>query len=190
MTSIHRIFSALLVSCCFLYAEETHDPVFEQARKSAAIAGKTLSKVHRWLHEVALKKIDPETGLYISYPGGSARYREAFWNYDDTAADTYPFLFWAAYYTDIELLDGPIRGVLEAEQRHGNHLDRIPTAVNHKTLEKVIKSKEDTIFAASEYVKDGLVPIVEVAGKNNPWFKRMQEIQDDIWKKRVVIISS
>lgn len=158
----------------------------DQARKSAKIASFTLSKVQRWLHEVALKQIDSETGLYISSPIGSARYREALWNYDDAAADTYPFLFWAAWYTDRDKIKGPILEVLKAEQRICNHLDRIPTAVNHRTLEKVVKSEDDTIFAASEYVKDGLVAIVEVAGKDNPWFQRMRDIEDDIWKQAAI----
>lgn len=160
-----------------------------QARQSAEIASVTLSKVQRWLHQVALPKIDPETHLYISHTSGSGRYREALWNYDDTAADTYPFLFWAAWYTDHDKITGPVLDVLRAERKHGNlnnhpklPLDSIPTALNHKTLEKVIKSKDDTVFAAMEYVKDGLIPIVEVAGTDNPWFERMQSIVDDIWK--------
>jgi len=158
------------------------EAAFNKARGSAKIAGYSLSKVQRWLHEVALKKIDPKTKLYISHPRGSDRYRNALWNYDDAAADTYPFLFWAAFYTDIDKVNGPILEVLKAEQRICNHLDRIPTAVNHKTLEKVIKSKDNLIFAASEYVKDGLIAIVEVAGKDNPWAQRMRDIEDDIWK--------
>jgi len=36
---------------------------FKQADKSAEIAGFTISKVQRWLHEVALKRIEPDTGL-------------------------------------------------------------------------------------------------------------------------------
>lgn len=154
----------------------------ETARASSEIAGRSLSKVQRWLHEVTLPKIDPETNLYISHTRGSGRYRASLWNYDDAAADTYPFLFWAAWYTDLDQVNGPVLDVLKAEQKHGNHLDRIPTAVNHKTLEKEIKSKDDLIFAASEYVKDGLIAIVEVAGKDNPWFERMRAIEDDIWK--------
>ncbi len=155
---------------------------FAAARKSAKIAGLTLSKTQRWLHEVALKKIDPETNLYISHSRGSGRYREALWNYDDAAADTYPFLFWAAWYTDRNQINGPILDVLNAEQKICNHLGRIPTAVKHKTLKKVIKSKDVMIFAASEYVKDGLLAIVEVSGTKTPWFERMRGIIDDIWK--------
>jgi hypothetical protein len=172
----------LLLGMSATVVQGADDAVFSKARKSAKIAGYSLSKVQRWLHEVALKKIDPKTKLYISHPRGSGRYRNALWNYDDAAADTYPYLFWAAFYTDIDKVNGPILDVLKAEQRICNHLDRIPTAVNHITLEKVIKSKDNLIFAASEYVKDGLIAIVEVAGKDNPWAQRMRDIEDDIWK--------
>jgi hypothetical protein len=158
----------------------------QQARASAPIAGYALGKVKRWLHEVALPKINAND-LYVSHNGGSARY-SSWWNYDDTAADTYPFLFWAAWYTDIDQINGPIHDVLVAEQLHCNLNDhptlpfgRVPTAVNPTTLVKEIKSSGDTMFAASEYQKDGLIAIVEVAGKDNPWFDRMQGIADDMW---------
>ena len=109
-----------------LVKEQYSKPGLSKARESAKIAGYSLSKAQRWLHEVALPKIDPETNLYISHTSGSARYR-SLWNYDDAAADTYPFLFWAAYFTDYEKILGPILEVLEAEQRICNHVDRLPT---------------------------------------------------------------
>ena len=83
-------------------------PAFEKARASARIAGYSLSKVKRWLEEVALGRIDSETGLYIA---------DGHWNYRDTAADCYPFLVWAAWAVDEEALNGPVRRVLEAETR-------------------------------------------------------------------------
>jgi len=46
-----------------------------EAEKSAEIAGYTISKVQRWLHEVALKKIEPSTGLY--HPDGKFNYQDA-----------------------------------------------------------------------------------------------------------------
>jgi hypothetical protein len=161
----------------------------QQARDSSVIASYALGKVKRWLHEVALPKIN-SNDLYVAHNGGSARY-SSWWNYDDTAADCYPFLCWAAYYTDIDQLnttDGPVHDVLVAEQLHcnlnttpGSAFGRVPTAVNTDTLVKEIKSYDNTMFAASEYVKDGLIPIVEVMGKDNPWFDRMQGITDDMW---------
>lgn len=183
MAACWRISASIFttISATTLLATAADDD-FAQARASAQMASPTLSKTQRWLHQVALKKIDPGTKLYLSHHRGSGRYPDALWNYDDAAADTYPFLFWAAWYTDRDLIDGPILEVLEAEQRLGNHLDRIPTAVNPETRQQVIKSKDDMIFAASEYVKDGLLPIVEVSGPETPWFERMRGIIDDTWK--------
>jgi hypothetical protein len=152
---------------------DTDNEYFKQAEASSKIAGYSLSKVKRWLHEVAIKKIDPDTGLYI----GDGR-----WNYRDTAADCYPFLCWAAFATDIDLLNGSIRDVLDAERKLCNHLDRIPARYDLKNNRKDDSVSYDTlIFGASEYVKDGLIAIVEVTGKAD-WFQRMKEIEDDVWK--------
>src|SRR5690606_11330946 len=41
------------------------------------------------------------------------------------------------------------------------------------------------IFGASEYVKDGLLPLTEWLGAS-PWSERMIEIVDDIWKEAPV----
>jgi len=79
------------------------NPNLRRARQSAEIAGYTISKVQRWLHEVALKKIEPDTGLY--HPDGN-------FNYQDAWADCYPFLVWAAWLTDVDALNGPVRGAL------------------------------------------------------------------------------
>ena len=38
------------------------------------------------------------------------------------------------------------------------------------------------VFGAGEYAKDGPVPIVEITGKDSPWFDRMRGIVDDLFK--------
>jgi len=129
----------------------------QQARRSAKIAGYSLSKVQRWLHEVALKKIEPDTGLY--HPDGN-------FNYQDAWADCYPFLAWAAWATDLEALNGPVRNALHAEIKH---------------CPKGFFTDPANTFGGSEYVKDGLVAIVEVTGKDE-WFDRMKAVEDAIWQ--------
>jgi len=143
-----------------------------EAKASAQIAGYALSKVQRWLHEKALPVIDPQTGLYPA---------DGKWNYRDTAADCYPFLCWAAFVVDKDALDGPVRNVLHAEQKLCNHLDRIPVPYDWQNKTKVVPDYDELIFQASEYVKDGLIAIVEVTGKDE-WFDRMLAIEEDIWK--------
>jgi hypothetical protein len=148
-------------------------PCWKEAARSADIAGYALSKVQRWLHERALKNIDPETGLYRA---------RGQWDYWNTAADCYPFLCWAAYVVDPEALDGPLRKILHVEQKLCNHLDRIPTRWDFETGAKDTSlSHEKLIFGASEYVKDGLIAVVEVTGRDE-WFERMKGIEEDVWK--------
>ncbi len=129
--------------------------------RSAKLASFTISKVQRWLHEVALDRIEPDTGLYR--PEGS-------FNYQDAWADCYPFLVWAAWLTDLEALNGPVRGALHAEIKH---------------CEKGFFADPKNTFGGSEYVKDGLIAIVEATGKDE-WFDRMKAIQDEIWSNPTI----
>ncbi len=144
---------------CMIVTGLTHTVLMAEETKldrSAEIAGYTISKVQRWLHEVALKKIEPDTGLY--HPDGKFIYRDAW-------ADCYPFLVWAAWLTDLDALNGPVRGALHAEIKH---------------CKKGYFTDPKNTFDGSEYVKDGLIAIIEVMGKGE-WFDRMKVIQDEIW---------
>ena len=137
--------------------EAGREAALRKAAASAEVAGYSLGKVHRWLHEVALKKIEPDTGLY--HPDGAFNYRDAW-------ADCYPFLCWAAWATDLEALNGPVRKALRAEIAH---------------CPEGFFTKPENAFGGSEYVKDGLVAVVEVTGKDD-WFDRMKAVEDAIWQ--------
>lgn len=157
-----------------LWATSPPQPDWFRAKRSARYAGIALSKVQRWLHEQCLAVHDKESGLFR--PTG----RE--WNYRDTAADCYPFYVWAAYYTDKKLLDTIMIDTSKAEQRLCNHLDRLPVRYDMDTGQKIVIPFDAMIFGASEYAKDGLIPIVEITGKAYPWFDRMRGLVDDIFK--------
>ena len=149
-------------------------PDWRRAERSAGYAGIALSKVQRWLHERCLAVRDQRSGLFR--PTG----RE--WNYRDTAADCYPFYVWAAFYTDKKVLDTVMLDALKAERRLCNHLDRLPVPYDMDAGRKIVVPLDRIIFGASEYAKDGLVPIVEITGKDYPWFGRMRELVDDVFK--------
>ncbi|MBN2312087.1 MAG: hypothetical protein JXR94_24125, partial [Candidatus Hydrogenedentes bacterium] len=145
---------------------------FDRASESAAVAGHALGKVHRWLHEVALEAMDPETGLYKA---------DGRWNYRDTAADCYPFLLWAAFVVDGDVLNGPVRDILHREQALCNVEGRIPVPWDFDTGAPAKDTAwDEVVFQASEYVKDGLIAMVEVTGPDE-WFERMRGIEDDLW---------
>lgn len=157
-----------------LWEPAPQQPDWRRAERSAQYAGIALSKVQRWLHECCLPMRDARSGLFR--PTGAE------WNYRDTAADCYPFYVWAAFFTDLQVLDTVMVDALQAEQRLCNHLDRIPVSYNMDTGSKVEMDFDAMIFGASEYAKDGLVPIVEITGRDRPWLQRMREIVDDVFQ--------
>ncbi|MCC6489074.1 MAG: hypothetical protein IT364_16360, partial [Candidatus Hydrogenedentes bacterium] len=149
-------------------------PDWDRAMRSARFAGTALDKVQRWLRERCLPVRDERSGLFR--PTGPE------WNYRDTAADCYPFYVWAAFYTDLDVLNTVMVETLEAEQRLCNHLDSLPVSYDMDRGEKVAMDFDAMIFGASEYAKDGLVPIVEITGRDYPWLARMRGIVDDVFK--------
>ncbi len=168
------VLSAVFVSFPCINISEAVSPE-EVARTNAELAAPAFTEMHRWLHEVALKNIDPKTKLFRA-TGDS-------WNYRDTAADCYPFLGWAAYFTDREVFEGVVRDVLRAEIELCSHHGPIPVNYDFRTAEKEIKQPYDSVvFGASEYMKDGLVAIVEAAGPGE-WLDRTRAIADELWKR-------
>jgi hypothetical protein len=149
-------------------------PDWRRAERSAQYAGIALSKVQRWLHERCLAVRDERSGLFR--PTG----RE--WNYHDTAADCYPFYVWAAYFTDLKVLETVMIDTLKAEQNLCNHLDRLPVSYDMDEGKKIVLDFDSMVFGATEYAKDGLTAIVEITGKDSPWFDRMRGIVDDLFK--------
>jgi hypothetical protein len=157
-----------------LWEPSPDKPDWRRAERSAQYAGIALSKVQRWLHEQCLPIRDERSGLFR--PTGAE------WNYRDTAADCYPFYVWAAFYTDQQVLDTVMIDALQAEQRLCNELDRVPVTYNMDEGQKVPMDFDAMMFGASEYAKDGLVPIVEITGKESPWFERLRGIVDDVFQ--------
>jgi len=109
--------------------------------------------------------------------------KDFYWNARDAAADNYPFMVLTAYFTDKPLMNGRLRQILDTEQKLCNRLDRLPDDWLFAT--QAFRTPEykldDLIFGASEYAKDGLLPLTEWLGPS-PWSERMLGLLDDIWK--------
>ncbi|MAF89212.1 MAG: hypothetical protein QF775_01725 [archaeon] len=107
------------------------------------------------------------------------------WTTENSAADLYPFLVTGSYYLNSSY-SGSLEFAMEMERaisgeglpknidiRSGNI---IPTRVQSDSS---LSSLDAEIFGASEYVKDGLLPIIELKG-NSIWSDRALEILDEI----------
>lgn len=106
-----------------------------------------------------------------------------FWNAKDAAADNYPFMVLTCFFTDKPLFEGRMAEMLATEQRLCNRLDRLPDdwAFETQAFRAPEVKLDDIIFGASEYMKDGLLPVTEWLGPS-PWSERMLGLMDDVWK--------
>ena len=125
-----------------------------------------------------LSHADPKSGLLPRTTTG-----QDFWNAKDCAADNYPFIVLTAYLTDDYHLKQIAHHILEQERRLTRGLDSLPEDFMFATqaLRVPPSSPSALIFGASEYAKDGLMPIFEWIGPG-PWLNRMEDLIRDIWK--------
>lgn len=125
------------------------------------------------------KHADPVTGLLPR----NLREGRDIWNAKDAAADNYPFHVLTAWFTDRAEFEGRMVDMLRTEARVTSRVGRMPDTWSFSKQGFVTPAPvlDDVIFGASEYVKDGLLPIAEWLGPS-PWSERMIGIVDDIWK--------
>ncbi len=145
-----------------------------EARRNGAAAREALVRSHRVLHAY-LRRLDPVTGLIRT----SAR--NANWTVHNAAADLYPFLVLAAYYTDRPAFRKEMLEILRNEVRYTTRLGRLSDDVLPEGRGFVRKKldRDRIVFGSCEYVKDGLLPLTEILGFH-AWFHRMVGIVDDM----------
>ncbi|SEI92798.1 hypothetical protein SAMN05192553_101887 [Cyclobacterium xiamenense] len=170
--------SLIVYAACQPAVIEPDENELSQAMQNGYLAHegytRSLSFVNDWLAHA-----DPETGLIPR----NLRESADIWNAQDAAADNYPFMVMTASILDKSLYEGRLAAILETEKRLTNRLDRLPDtySFSKKGFDRAEVNKDAIIFGASEYVKDGLLPLTEYIGQT-PWSDRMRDILDDIWK--------
>ena len=119
---------------------------------------------------------DPKSGLIPRNLN-----RDPFWNARDSAADNYPFMVLACSLLDEPMYKGRMREMLESERKLTSRVGAMPDDFLFATQD--FRNAEidmpSIIFGASEYMKDGLLPLTEWLGKS-PWLDRMFELADEI----------
>ena len=155
---------------------------FEEAAANGRLAHegflRSLNTVRAWLEYA-----DPVTGLI---PRNLQESRDV-WNPQDAAADNYPFMVLTAALTDPALFQGRMQDMLRSEEKHTSRLGRLPDTYSFSRQDFLVDEPvlDDIIFGASEYVKDGLLPVTEWLGAS-PWSERMLDILDELWARAPV----
>jgi len=162
-------------------AQAGADP-FAQARENADTAMEGFVRCHRYV-EGWLMNTDFETGLI---PRNLTNGRDI-WNAQDSAADNYPFMVLTAAITDRPMFEGTMYDMLKTERQLTSRIGSLPDTWSF-SKNGFLDPEPDlgrSIFGASEYVKDGLLPLTELLGKT-PWTQRMIEMLNDMWERAPV----
>jgi hypothetical protein len=120
----------------------------------------------RWLDHRDLK-----TGLFAH----TLRPKDRYWSYGDVGADLYPFLTIAAHH----LLPARYPEVLDTLAAERRLNPGLPRDLMLDTLQPRDREPEQQTLANVEYVKDGLLPLLEVLGPD-PWLGRIREVVDGV----------
>lgn len=153
-------------------------PIFaapvDDASRNGVQAQEALQRSRRVMN-AWLERADPVTGLL------QRRGTQNMWYVRDSAADLYPFLVMAAYYTDRPTYETTMFAILRNELLHTRRVGQLSDNVLFGVagFEDAEVDLDRVIFGSCEYVKDGLLPLSELLG-HHQWYERMRGIVDDI----------
>ena len=99
----------------------------------------------------------------------------------NAGADNYAFMVLTSYLLDKDLFHGEMLDMLNREIKLTSRIKSLPDtySFSKRDFETAQPDKHWIVFATSEYIKDGLVPITEYMGPS-PWSERMMEMLNDL----------
>lgn len=131
-----------------------------------------------------LAQADPYSGLIPR----NLKDGKDIWNPQDAGADNYPFMVLSAYLLDRPLFHSTMRHMLDQEIKLTSRLGKLPDvySFSKKGFLRAEPDKDNILFGAAEYMKDGLMPITEYMGES-PWYDRMLGLIDDFQLQAEVV---
>ena len=172
--------SLLLLPSCV--PEPANQALYDKALENGKSANEGLRRCGAYL-DAWLEYADPATGLIPeNLAAGIDR-----WTPHNSAADNYPFMVLVSALTDSARFHGTMHRMLETETALTSRIGHLPDSYSF-SAQGFVKEEVDMasiIFGASEYVKDGLMPLTEYLGPS-PWADRMIAITDDVWAHALI----
>jgi hypothetical protein len=132
-----------------------------------------------------LAHADPQTGLI---PRNLTQ--DYYWNAKDAAADNYPFLALTAEICGLYYLRRASYDIAKQEQDLTNRLGALPDTYDFATQTFLSEKIQlaDMVFGSAEYVKDGLLPLIEWTGEVT-WLDRMKALVNGIYEETEKVLS-
>ncbi len=170
----YLLIGTIAISGCAIDKHTNYD--FAEAKKNGKLVqegyNRCLNYVDAWLAYA-----DPATGLIPQ------NLQSPIWNAHNSAADNYPFMVLTAFLLDSGLYHGKMREILATEKALTSRIGALPDDFSLEK-QKFLREEIDTsriIFGASEYMKDGILPITEYIGKS-VWSDRMLAMLEEMNK--------
>ena len=166
----------LIIACKSPEAFDTKvvNKAIENADMSHKSFQRSLDFTRSWL-----QKADPISGLIPS----NLKSKVDLWDPANAAADNYPFMVLTAYLLDSDLLNSTLLDILHQEKKLSSRVGVLPDVYSFSKMDfnEYPLNMGHVIFGASEYIKDGLIPINELMGAS-PWQDRMMEMLDELYR--------
>jgi len=161
------LFPACVARCSAEQIENT-ESLWINAERRSGIYADCARNVSRLLQGWIDLKQDPRTRLFSK--GGR-------WDYHNEAADHFSSLVLMAFYVNPRLNQkgGLLHETLVNSQRLCATPNGLPSTYD---LKNSAQGNEATLGALSEWLRDGLVRIVEVMGSDNDWHREMERLVD------------
>ncbi|MBW7998249.1 MAG: hypothetical protein FVQ81_17100 [Candidatus Glassbacteria bacterium] len=123
-----------------------------------------------------LPYLDKATGLLPQRLGDNP----PLWTPHNSAADNFPFMLISAAFTSRDLFGPLLERSLVGEISNTIQLHGLPGTYDLGGKRQVDVGLDRLIFGASEYAKDGLVPMVEILGPGI-WSRRMASLAEGVF---------
>lgn len=160
----------VIVLCCLGQL-----PAKSELERSSELAHRAFSACRSYL-EAWSRQLDPNTGLLPQTLDGET------WTPENSAADNFPFMVIASrFLSPMGEAERLFARAVVGEKLHTIQTASLPSEYNLVSGVRTERSIEQLIFGASEYAKDGLVPMLEILGPG-PWSFRMQELVEGIFQ--------
>ncbi len=154
------------------FPQETIAVAIENGQQASEGFERSLRFVHGWL-----TKTDNATGLIPT----NLTNKIDVWEPHNSAADNYAFMVLTAFLLDKNLFEGELLDMLKTEKELTSRVNSLPDTWSFSKQDFLSEEPQpgSIIFGTSEYIKDGLVPLMEYIGPS-PWNDRMMEMLDDL----------
>jgi len=167
--------SIFLATNCSSYEPES-DTNFIKARQNGSIASEGFERSKRFV-EGWLPYADSTTGMIPE----NLNQGITTWNAHNSAADNYAFMVLTSFLLDQTLYNGKMQNILQTEKSATARINTLPDEYSFEKQYFKYEKPDTTriVFGASEYIKDGLIPLLEYIGPS-PWTDRMLKMIHDL----------